>query len=141
MVSPDMYREMLLPIHREIIARIGCPIVLHCCGDTADRLGHFASAGFQCYHFESQVPPAAVRAASAGRMTLMGNINNPELLLAGTPAQVAEACRRAINGGVQILSPECAVPLTTPIANLKTLVEAAEEFGTDGTGGLYDAND
>jgi uroporphyrinogen-III decarboxylase len=63
---------------------------------------------------------------ATGEMTLIGNINNPELLLGGTPDQVAEACRDAINGGVQILSPECAVPLTTPLKNLQTLVEVAE---------------
>lgn len=32
MVSPKMYRDMLLPVHKEITSRIGCPIVLHCCG-------------------------------------------------------------------------------------------------------------
>jgi uroporphyrinogen-III decarboxylase len=41
-----------------------------------------------------------------GEMTLIGNINTPELLLGGTPDQVAETCRDAIDGGVQILSPE-----------------------------------
>lgn len=59
-------------------------------------------------------------------MTLIGNINNPEVLSAGAPEQVVKACRQAIEGGVQILSPECAVPLTTPIKNLQTLVEVAE---------------
>jgi uroporphyrinogen-III decarboxylase len=61
-----------------------------------------------------------------GEMTLIGNINTPELLLGGTPDQVAETCRDAIDGGVQILSPECAVPLTTQLKNLQTLVEVAE---------------
>jgi [methyl-Co(III) methanol-specific corrinoid protein]:coenzyme M methyltransferase len=58
-------------------------------------------------------------------MTLMGNLNNPELLLHGTPKEVAYTCRRVIDGGVTILSPECAVPLSTPLCNLKTLVDVA----------------
>jgi MtaA/CmuA family methyltransferase len=126
MVSPRMYRELLLPIHRQIVAAVGCPIVLHCCGDTTDRLGAFAEAGFACYHFESKVRLQAAVAAAAGRMTLMGNINNPELLLSGTPEAVADACREVLAAGVQILAPECAVPLRTPLANLRALVEAAE---------------
>jgi [methyl-Co(III) methanol-specific corrinoid protein]:coenzyme M methyltransferase len=124
-VSPWMYRDMLLPIHREIIPQLGCPTVLHCCGNTTDRLHYFAQAGFDGYHFELEVQVEDAVRASAGKMALIGNINNPRTLLVGTPAQVAEACHRAIEGGVDILAPECAVPLTTPSANLRTLVDVA----------------
>ena len=126
MVSPNMYRDFLLPLHQEIVMEIGCPTILHCCGDTTDRLRYFVQTGVDCYHFESQVNVDEAVSAAAGKMTLIGNINNPEVLLAGTREQVVEACRQAIEGGVQILSPECAVPLTTPIENLRTLVEVAE---------------
>jgi MtaA/CmuA family methyltransferase len=126
-VSPRAYRDYLLPVHQEITGAIGAPTVLHCCGNTTDRLKYFAQAGFDCYHFESQVRLENAVAAAAGHMTLMGNINNPQLLLNGSPAQVAEACQRVIDSGVQILAPECAVPLTTPIQNLATLVEAARQ--------------
>jgi len=126
MVSPIAYRDMLLPLHQEIVAAVGCPTVLHCCGNTTDRIAYFAQAGFDCYHLESQVRLPDALQSAAGRMTLMGNINNPEVLLGGTPADVAAACRRAIDGGIHILSPECAVPLTTPTENLRALVGVAE---------------
>jgi [methyl-Co(III) methanol-specific corrinoid protein]:coenzyme M methyltransferase len=126
MVSPIMYRDMLLPLHQEIVGEIGCPTVLHCCGNTTDRLQYFAQTGVDCYHFESQVEIADAVASATGRITLIGNINNPEVLLAGTPEQVAAACHRVVDGGVQILAPECAVPLTTPLRNLKALVEVAD---------------
>lgn len=126
MVSPLMYRDLLLPIHQEIIAALGCPTVLHCCGNTTDRLGYFAETGIDCYHFESQVALQDAVTAAAGKITLMGNLNNPELLWAGRPDEIAEACRRVAQSGVQILSPECAVPLTTPIENLRVLVDVAE---------------
>jgi [methyl-Co(III) methanol-specific corrinoid protein]:coenzyme M methyltransferase len=125
MVSPLAYRDFLLPLHQEITGEIGCPTVLHCCGNTTDRLAYFAQAGFDCYHFESQVRLEDALSAASGRMTLMGNINNPQLLLKGTPEEVAHACREVIHSGVQILAPECAVPLTTPLENLKALVEVA----------------
>ena len=130
MVSPLAYRDFLLPLHQEITAEIGCPTVLHCCGNTTDRLVYFAQAGFDCYHFESQVRLPDAVAAAADKMTLMGNINNPRLLLTGTPGEVAQASREVIHSGVQILAPECAVPLTTPLENLKTLVEVAEHEST-----------
>jgi [methyl-Co(III) methanol-specific corrinoid protein]:coenzyme M methyltransferase len=131
MVSPIMYRDMLLPLHQEVIGALGCPTVLHCCGNTTDRLAYFAQTGIDCYHFESQVRIDEAVAVTRGKITLMGNINNPELLLSGTRGEVLAACRRAIRGGVHILSPECAVPLTTPTGNLRALVEAADRQSAD----------
>lgn len=125
MVSPLIYRDMVLPVHQEIVQRLGCPTVLHCCGNTTDRVKYFAQAGFDCYHFESQVDTAAAVADAAGHMTLMGNINNPEVLLYGGPDDVAAACHRVLDAGVQILAPECAVPLLTPLRNLRVLVDVA----------------
>ncbi len=123
MVSPLVYRDLVLPLHQEIVGRLGGPTVLHCCGNTTDRVKYFAQAGFDCYHFESQVDAAAAVATAAGHMTLMGNINNPDVLLYGRPEDVAAACRRALDAGVQILAPECAVPLLTPLGNLRVLVD------------------
>lgn len=126
MISPAMYRDMLLPVHQEILGRVGCPVILHCCGDTSDRIGLFAEAGFDCFHFESKVDPRAAVAAAGPRMRLMGNVNNPRLLLRGSVPEILEACRKAAEAGVRILAPECAVPLDTPTENLKALVLAAE---------------
>jgi [methyl-Co(III) methanol-specific corrinoid protein]:coenzyme M methyltransferase len=128
MVSPLMYRDFLLPLHQEIVGEIGCPTVLHCCGNTLDRLDYFAETGIDCYHFESLVRAEDALSVTAGRIRLMGNINNPQTLLAGSPDDVAAECTHALRCGVHILSPECAVPLTTPIDNLRALVEVAESW-------------
>jgi len=125
-VSPLAYRDFLLPVHKEIFAAIGAPSVLHCCGNTTDRVKYFSESGVDAYHFESQVNPARAVAEAGGRMRLMGNVNNPTVLLNGNRQEVAGACRAAIGGGVDILAPECAVPLNTPTENLQALVEAAE---------------
>jgi len=47
------------------------------------------------------------------------------VLLQGNPEEVRGACQKAIQAGVQILSPECAVPLNTPLENLQALVSSA----------------
>jgi len=125
-VSPKVYRDLLLPLHQEIFAAIGAPTVLHCCGNTTDRIKYFAESGVDCYHFESQVSLASAIEDARGKMTLMGNINNPVVLLTGSRDQVLQACWKAIEGGVQILAPECSVPLNTPTVNLLALVEAAK---------------
>ncbi len=130
LVAPETYRDFLMPVHQEMIARIGCPTILHICGDTGDRLQYFIEAGFDCFHFESKVDHVKAVQEVRGKMSLVGNINNPETLLFGTPEDVRAEAMRAIEAGVNILAPECAVPLTTPIANLKAITEAADEYAS-----------
>lgn len=129
LVRGSMYRDFLQPIHRELVRELGCPIVLHICGNTLDRLGYIAEAGFDAFHFDSKVDARAAVAAVGGRMTLVGNVNNPTALYSGTPEEVAAQACYARDAGVQIIGPECAVPLRTPLANLKAIREAIAGTG------------
>ena len=127
LVSPRCYRDFLLPVHQEINAELGCPTILHICGDTTDRLDHIARAGFDCFHFDSKVNARTAMEIVSGRISLVGNVNNPETLLRGSPEQVKAEVRELLAAGVQIIGPECAVPLATPNANLAAIAEAVAE--------------
>ena len=127
LVSPKTYEKFLLPVHRELVQRIGGPLILHICGNCADRLRMFVEAGFDGYHFEWQVDAKeAVRVVNR-EMSLVGNINTPTTLLRGTPEDVRQQVRYSVAAGVDIIAPECAVPLQTPLRNLRAIVEAAQE--------------
>ena len=125
LIGPNTYRDFLLPYHQELTQRIGCPTVLHICGDTLDRMGHICRSGFDCFHFDSKVDASEAVREVDGRISLMGNVNNPERLLQGSPDQVAESASYAIQCGVQVVGPECAIPLRTPIENLKAITKVA----------------
>ena len=125
LVSPQMYRDFLLPRHKELSQRIGCPTVWHICGKTLDRLGHVCESGFNCFHFDSKVDAFAAAREAAGRISLMGNINNPEVPLGGSRDQVSRHVRCAMKAGVQVIGPEFAIPLCTPLRNLKTIANVA----------------
>ena len=127
LVSPKTYQDFLLPIHQEMNQRIGGPTILHLCGNCSDRLRLFVEAGFDAYHFEWQVDTKmAVRIVNR-EMSLIGNISNRDVLFGGIPEDVYKQARYSIEAGVDILAPECAVPLQTPLVNLKAIVEAARE--------------
>lgn len=127
MVSPRTYQDFLLPVHQEMVARIGGPVILHICGNCADRLRLFVEAGFHAYHFEWQVDARMAVETVNHEMSLIGNVSNIEGLLNGTPEQVYRQARYGIEAGVDILAPECAIPLQTRLENLKAIVQAAEE--------------
>lgn len=127
LVGPYHYRDFLLPIHREITARVGGPMILHVCGNCLDRLELFAESGVDAYHFEWQVDARAAVDKVGHRISLIGNLNNTRTLLQGTPEDAYRQARYAIEAGVHIIGPECAIPLTTPLANLRAIATAVRE--------------
>jgi len=127
LAGPYHYEELLLPIHREITSEVGGPLILHVCGDCNDRLELFAEAGFEAYHFEWQMDAKVVVKKVGHRMSLVGCINNPQVLYQGTPDDAYAQARYAIEAGVNIIGPECAIPLATPLENLKAIVSAVNE--------------
>ena len=127
LASPRHYEELLLSIHKEITAQIGGPLILHVCGNCNDRLELFASAGFDAYHFEWQMGPKNVVEKVGGKISLVGCINNAQTLYQGTPDDAYGQAREAIEAGVDIICPECAIPLATPVDNLKAIVSAVHE--------------
>ena len=51
----ETYRDFLLEMHQHITQEMGGPGIFHCCGKTIDRVHLFAAAGWDVFHFESQV--------------------------------------------------------------------------------------
>jgi len=124
LVSPQVYAEYLLPRHKILTSEIGGPLILHVCGNCKDRLDMFADAGFDAYHFEWQLGAEETVARVGNRISLVGNIDNANVLLPGTPEAVYAQARHAIAAGVDIIGPECAIPLKTPLENLQAISAA-----------------
>ena len=127
LVSAKHYEEYLLPIHKEMTAAIDGPLILHVCGNCADRLELFADAGFDCYHFEWQTGAEYAVKTVGDRISVAGCINNAQVLYQGTPEDVYKQARGVIKAGVRMIGPECCIPLSTPMENLKAIVAAVHE--------------
>ena len=128
LVSPLMYRDFLLEMHQEVTEEIGGPSIFHCCGETTDRIDYFAEAGWDCFHFESQVDPRVAKEIVGDRMSLMGNINNPTTLFSGTYEDTYDACMNVLEAGVNGVAPEGSVPLGTKMEVLQALADSARDY-------------
>jgi [methyl-Co(III) methanol-specific corrinoid protein]:coenzyme M methyltransferase len=128
LVSGDYYRRYLRDVHIEFAERIPVPLILHICGKTTDRMGYIAETGMAAFHFDSKNDPAESTAIVAKRIGLVGNINNPETLYAKGPDAVKAEVVRALEAGVSMVGPECAIPLQTPIENLRVIRETVEAW-------------
>ena len=122
--SPDAYGQFLKPMHTHLVQEIKGPMILHICGSTADRVAMIAQTGLAGFHWDTKSgPPERFRAWAGDRMSLMGGVNNL-LLLNGRPDEVTAQARRAAAAGIDIVGPECAIPLKTPVANLQAIAKA-----------------
>lgn len=119
--SPRAYRDFLLPLHQQVAAEVPVPVILHICGNTADRIAMIAATGLAGFHWDTKTGrPEDVRKLAGPQLALMGGISN-FTLLRGTPDEVHAQVCAAEAGGIDVIGPECAIPLTTPLANLRAV--------------------
>ena len=128
LVSGDYYRRYLRDMHIEFVERIPIPLIMHICGRTVDRMEYIAQTGFSAFHYDSKNDPAESMAIMKNRISLVGNINNPETLYSRGPEQVRQEVWKNLDAGVQLVGPECAIPLQTTVENLKEIPGAVGEW-------------
>ena len=124
--SPDAYRDFLLGTHRKFAERFPCPLVLHICGDTSDRIPYIRETGLSCFHFDSKVPTATARELAGERLALMGGTDNIAVIRNGDEESVRRDVEAKKRWGIEVIGPECAVPLDAPWANMKPLADAVK---------------
>ena len=93
-------------LHIEFVDRIPIPLILHICGRTVDRMEYIAQTGMAAFHYDSKNDPADSMEIVRGRISLVGNINNPETLYARGPAEVRQEVYRCMDAGVEMIAPE-----------------------------------
>lgn len=121
--SPETYRDFLAEIHLELHERLTCPLLLHICGDTSDRIQHIRTTGIECFHFDSKVPTAVARKLAGNTLALMGGSSNFTVVKSGTPEAIAADVAEKIACRIDIIGPECAVPLDAPWRNLRLIAD------------------
>jgi [methyl-Co(III) methanol-specific corrinoid protein]:coenzyme M methyltransferase len=115
--SPDAYRDFIMPIHAEFAKAIAVPIMLHICGHTSDRIGYISKTGIAAFHWDSKSGIEDIVKGAGENLALVGGTSNL-MLLNGTPGDVEKDFDDKVSHGINVIGPECAVPLQTPLKNL-----------------------
>ena len=126
LINPKAYPQFLLEIHQELSRKIPCPLILHCCGNTLDRVEYFNMNGMECYNFESKNDAVEMRAKST--QVLLGNISTDQTLYNGTKEDVKREVFYALDAGVEIIGPGCATPVNGKLSNVIAIRESVEEY-------------
>jgi uroporphyrinogen decarboxylase len=141
MISPVLYRELLLPRHRVLTALIrdlapGARIMFHSCGGVAPLIPDFIAAGFDVLN--PLQPHAAgmdfrrMKAEHGDRMSFLGGLDVQQTLRgsrADVEAEIVERMRVLAPGGGFVFAPSHNLSHDVPLENVLWMVDTARRCG------------
>ena len=140
-ISPEMYREFVIPCEAEIAKAArekNVHVYLHTCGFISDRLEHMFESGASGIECLDPPPLGNVDLEEAKRRVgglgfIKGNIDSVNTLLTKDTGGILADARRSLEigkrGGGFILSTACSVAPGVERSKLRLLREAAEMWG------------
>ena len=133
LMSAKLYEEFMFPIHKKAAAQLFSygPVILHTCGNVMDRLELIRRTGFRAFHIDSRNDIKKAVQIAGNDLILTGSINNPHTLTSGTPLQVRNEVLANLQSGIQLISPECAIPFKVSNRNLIELALTAHRAPVD----------
>ncbi|WP_147535427.1 uroporphyrinogen decarboxylase family protein [Bacillus marasmi] len=132
-ISRRLFEKYVHPLLTETIKEIGVPVVYEPVGSTQGILDLIATTGALVAIIEHKDNLLECKKIAQGRIAIMGNFNNIEMLNWNpirTQLEVKKAINKAATGYGYIVSsqgPE--IPYNVPIEVIETMVHATKEFG------------
>ena len=132
LVSPEMFRKLCLPFMQERVAHVkgSVPqVIFHNCGNNIPLMDMFIEAGIDCYQSlqtTAGMEIGRLKAMYGDRLSFWGGVP-VEVLISGTPAQVRESVRTAMDrgapGGGFILGPSHSIAKNTRYDNFMAMLD------------------
>ena len=123
-LSPSIFATLIRPHLERIFAEIDSPSVLHICGDTNIIVEEMALCGADAISVESKNDVAETRRKLGPDAIILGDIDAYGVLVQGTPEDVDNAVKAAIDKGVSGIWPGCDIWPTAPRENMEALMAA-----------------
>ena len=129
LISRECYRSLVMQAEREIflVLKEHALVVFHLSGNIMDRVDLFRDTGFHALSFDSRNDLPRLKIL-AGDMKLIGGVNNPVTMLNGKEEDIVREVFYALDNGVSLVAPECAIPLRAPNENLLAMRDAVLRY-------------
>ncbi|MCB2225629.1 MAG: hypothetical protein KQH53_03045 [Desulfarculaceae bacterium] len=129
LLSPRMYKQIVLPLEQEIISKVKGPVVLHICANTDAIIEMMCDTGAVGLSIEEKadMKRAAEIAHEKGKV-VFGNVASATTLFNGTPEACYQECTQALENGTDFLCPGCGVAPLSPMENLMQLRKARDDY-------------
>ncbi|MBO4797920.1 MAG: uroporphyrinogen decarboxylase family protein [Candidatus Methanomethylophilaceae archaeon] len=113
------------------LKKTGKDFIVHMCGDTNDRITDIADTGCKAFTCDKQVDIKAAVETLNGRMAMIGNIDPAGAIFMGTPDEVRNATRAALEAGGKkgfLVGSGCDIPVGASLENIKAITEVSMNF-------------
>ena len=127
LISPDTYRDIIMPYHRELCNSLHVPTVVHICGNITGHLPYIIETGMTAISFDGKTDVEKARKILKGKTAMIGYVDTMSTLLNGTPEEVYKSSVECINAGIDLLCAGCAWPARIPTENILAMIRAAKE--------------
>ncbi len=127
-LSPRVFKSLILPYLRKIFEKITVPSVLHICGKTNDIVPFMAESGAKAISVDQKNDVAETRKKLGPRALVFGNYDPYNVLVAGTPELVRQTMRKCMDDGVSAVWPGCDIWPTVPAENFKIMMDEVRNY-------------
>lgn len=128
LISPGTYKRFEVFYQKRQVEQIPVPTILHICGNVDQIIGFMGETGVTSISVEPKASTLLAREKLGEKMVLIGGIDSATTLFLKDVDTVKKGCREALEEGLDILAPGCAIAPGTPTENLLAMVEVAQEF-------------
>lgn len=135
LISPAMYRDFVLPYHKELVSyfkekRVG--VGIHICGNANPILEDMVATGASNISVDSGTDLGKAAEAARGKSVLIGNVPT-DCFLAEDKEVMREAIQTCLDLAPKdsgyILAPGCEVPAIAPAEKIDWFMDLAQEVG------------
>lgn len=131
MISPEMFKEIVLPRLQLLFSSLNAICMLHICGETSLILNLMMKTGADVLSLDQCMDLKAAR-EMVPNAVIGGNVDPINSLMMGDPKIVEEDtlnCLRTAGVEKYILMTGCGIPPEASIENIKTMFKTLKEYG------------
>ena len=126
-LSPRVFKSLILPYLKKIFGAIKSHSVLHVCGKTNDIAGFMVESGATAISVDQKNDVAETR-KKIGNALLFGNYDPYNVLVSGSTEMVRQAVRKCVDDGVDAVWPGCDIWPTVPVENIRAMLDEVTNY-------------
>jgi [methyl-Co(III) methanol-specific corrinoid protein]:coenzyme M methyltransferase len=127
-LSPRVFKSLILPYLKKIFEKLAAPSVLHICGKTNDIVPFMAESGAKAISVDQKNDVAETRKKLGSKALVFGNYDPYNVLVAGSTDLVRQTIKKCMDDGVSAVWPGCDIWPTVPADNFKAMMDEVRKY-------------
>jgi len=128
-LSPRVFKNLILPPLQKIVKEIKVHSVLHICGKTNDIVTFMMEACPTAISVEQKNDVAETRKKLGKDALIFGNFDPYNVLVSGDETLVRATMRQCIDNGVSAVWPGCDIWPAVPPQNMRAMIDEVKNYG------------